>query len=351
MVLNVRFVGLCAGLQSLRVTGNPQTRIRPEICNRGTKGLISYLHGRLPFHEQEKLKRERDVAVATYVEFRAQTQPGLKPEPQTHAQYPNHARSNAQSSPSHLQRPAHGATRRFDLGRHTVGPTNPAESPHARRHVAVDREITQFPEALDRDTVVEKLEYIRDVTGESMAEAQLLLLQAQGNPDVAVKLHRSRVEQQELETAPVDVAFAVSNSGHAAPAADAGFEARSGSTGHQNSSPVRPPVPARYDNDNYNNSVEDPDFFQDDGARGLPPAVHSDWGGGHTFGATVQRDVPSSNRFASGAHQNSGNVLTERPSTRVQAPPGGAYQDERLHARSQTFIDSLNLPSRGCVVA
>ena len=31
----------------------------------------------------------------------------------------------------------------------------------------------------------------------------------------------------------------------------------------------------------------------------------------------------SSNAFACGAHQNSGNVLTERPTTLLHAPPGG----------------------------
>lgn len=34
--------------------------------------------------------------------------------------------------------------------------------------------------------------------------------------------------------------------------------------------------------------------------------------------------IVSSNAFASGTHQNSGNVMTGRPSTRVRAPPGGA---------------------------
>lgn len=33
--------------------------------------------------------------------------------------------------------------------------------------------------------------------------------------------------------------------------------------------------------------------------------------------------APSNNAFASGSHMNSGNVLTERPSSRVLAPPGG----------------------------
>jgi len=32
----------------------------------------------------------------------------------------------------------------------------------------------------------------------------------------------------------------------------------------------------------------------------------------------------SSNQYASGASQNTGNVLTDRRTTRVNAPPGGA---------------------------
>ena len=35
------------------------------------------------------------------------------------------------------------------------------------------------------------------------------------------------------------------------------------------------------------------------------------------------RAMTSSNAFASGANQNSGNVLTDRPTTRTHAPPGG----------------------------
>lgn len=31
----------------------------------------------------------------------------------------------------------------------------------------------------------------------------------------------------------------------------------------------------------------------------------------------------SSNKFASGANQNCGNVITDRPSTRIHAAPGG----------------------------
>ena len=41
---------------------------------------------------------------------------------------------------------------------------------------------------------------------------------------------------------------------------------------------------------------------------------------------SVTRKATSSNAFASGANQNSGNVITDRPSTRVHAPPGGRSQ-------------------------
>ena len=35
------------------------------------------------------------------------------------------------------------------------------------------------------------------------------------------------------------------------------------------------------------------------------------------------RQAVSSNVFASGANQNAGNVLTDKPTTRIRAPPGG----------------------------
>jgi SPIRAL1-like protein len=38
------------------------------------------------------------------------------------------------------------------------------------------------------------------------------------------------------------------------------------------------------------------------------------------------RDNRSSNAFANGANQNCGNVLTDRPTTRLHAPPGGQSQ-------------------------
>ena len=40
-----------------------------------------------------------------------------------------------------------------------------------------------------------------------------------------------------------------------------------------------------------------------------------------TFGMNTRK---GSNAYANGANQNCGNVLTDRPSTRVHAPPGGA---------------------------
>ena len=39
------------------------------------------------------------------------------------------------------------------------------------------------------------------------------------------------------------------------------------------------------------------------------------------FGARVQQQ--SSNAYANGSNQNCGNVLTDRSSTRLPAPPGG----------------------------
>merc|ERR1719408_520066 len=38
------------------------------------------------------------------------------------------------------------------------------------------------------------------------------------------------------------------------------------------------------------------------------------------------RDLRSSNAFANGSNQNCGNVLTDRPTTRVHAAPGGGSQ-------------------------
>jgi len=68
----------------------------------------------------------------------------------------------------------------------------------------------------------------------------------------------------------------------------------------------------------------------------LPPALpcgspdRQPPGGTSTFGQTLGGDYPheileraSANAFASGASQNSGNVLTERPTTRVHHAPGG----------------------------
>ena len=37
----------------------------------------------------------------------------------------------------------------------------------------------------------------------------------------------------------------------------------------------------------------------------------------------VSRQAVSSNVFANGSNQNSGNVLTDKPTTRIRAPPGG----------------------------
>mmetsp|Transcript_720 Transcript_720/g.2481 ORF Transcript_720/g.2481 Transcript_720/m.2481 type:complete len:115 (-) Transcript_720:213-557(-) len=42
-----------------------------------------------------------------------------------------------------------------------------------------------------------------------------------------------------------------------------------------------------------------------------------------TTTAAAEKGGLSSNAFANGANQNCGNVLTDRPTTRLHAPPGG----------------------------
>lgn len=46
-------------------------------------------------------------------------------------------------------------------------------------------------------------------------------------------------------------------------------------------------------------------------------------GGGGGGGASPTSNLLSSNAYASGVSQNSGNFLTEKPITRIHAPPGG----------------------------
>ena len=46
-------------------------------------------------------------------------------------------------------------------------------------------------------------------------------------------------------------------------------------------------------------------------------------GGGYVPGTRATGLQKSSNAYASGANQNCGNVLTDRPTSRVLAPPGG----------------------------
>ena len=41
------------------------------------------------------------------------------------------------------------------------------------------------------------------------------------------------------------------------------------------------------------------------------------------FGANPDRARGSSNAYANGASQNTGNFITDRSSTRIHAPPGG----------------------------
>ena len=45
--------------------------------------------------------------------------------------------------------------------------------------------------------------------------------------------------------------------------------------------------------------------------------------GGFAFGANPDRERGSSNAFANGASQNTGNFISDRSSTRIHAPPGG----------------------------
>ena len=52
-------------------------------------------------------------------------------------------------------------------------------------------------------------------------------------------------------------------------------------------------------------------------ADAAPPAATAE----PVFGANAKK---GSNAYASGANQNCGNVLTDRPTTRLHAPPGGA---------------------------
>jgi hypothetical protein len=46
-------------------------------------------------------------------------------------------------------------------------------------------------------------------------------------------------------------------------------------------------------------------------------------GGGFAFGSNPDRERGSSNAFANGASQNTGNFISDRSSTRIHAPPGG----------------------------
>lgn len=58
----------------------------------------------------------------------------------------------------------------------------------------------------------------------------------------------------------------------------------------------------------------------DDAAAAAAKAVSPQYQGK----ASPIRNLLSSNAYASGVSQNSGNFLTEKPTTRIHAPPGGA---------------------------
>ncbi|ETV83320.1 hypothetical protein H257_04073 [Aphanomyces astaci] len=51
--------------------------------------------------------------------------------------------------------------------------------------------------------------------------------------------------------------------------------------------------------------------------------IHAPPGGQSSFGTTSDQRG-SSNRYSNGASQNTGNVITDRSTTRIHAPPGGA---------------------------
>jgi hypothetical protein len=58
-----------------------------------------------------------------------------------------------------------------------------------------------------------------------------------------------------------------------------------------------------------------------------PPGGKSSMGSLIFGGSSAASDKPiSSNRFASGSNQNCGNVITDRSSTRLHAPPGGSSE-------------------------
>ena len=59
-------------------------------------------------------------------------------------------------------------------------------------------------------------------------------------------------------------------------------------------------------------------------AAPAPEPAYSAYGGGAPQEAPATRfHRVSSNAYASGANQNAGNVLTDRPTSKVLAPPGG----------------------------
>lgn len=57
------------------------------------------------------------------------------------------------------------------------------------------------------------------------------------------------------------------------------------------------------------------------GGQGAGGGYGGGGAGGVTFGERV--NPQSANTFATGSNQNCGNVLTDRPTTRIRAPPGG----------------------------
>ena len=168
-------VGLCVGLQSLRVGGNPQKGVRPQVLNKGTKSLISYLFGRMQKAQQETLKRERDCSTATYVEFRNQQRPAV-PQPR---QYTEKYRKEREGQDQRTQQQPHSPSRIFDLGQ------VPRTSQTKPVNIAPD--ISGSRAMIDKELVFRKLDFVCRETGQPIEAAQFLLLQAQGDPKLAVE--------------------------------------------------------------------------------------------------------------------------------------------------------------------
>ena len=345
----------------------------------GTKGLISYLFGRLTQRDQDALKRERDISVATYVEFRAQRRPAIAaPPPHSTKRSSQNPHSRPQNRPQQQKQGAQqgsSSSQVVDIGhapnRNAVDQQMGSSSAYGnlvqeKQNRRPAREVPHgsVQSGPDRDTLMQKIDYVRKVTGQSMLQAQFLLLQAQGDPRLAIDIFSTAGQAADgnaLDSRPQSALeeadrfqgqFSVQNSGyvpqlamsddvdHHSELARGGAMQEGRHTGFQilGDSPPRQlgRQPDRYNPAAYDSapsiesggiagevlpSAELGSFDQNGALLPADPML------GHqprqAFGQRSAHEAASSNRFASGAHQNSGNVLTDRPSTRVQAPPGG----------------------------